>query len=210
MQQGLENDKDAVFKKYYTTIFPYNEIFRVLNINENKELAFGKDSGTFIRYETFCNANDFYRRICQVIPYRIDVGSTFKNRPTKYDQNILVSRQLVFDIDLTDYDRKCCKEKKICAKCYDLIKCAIEVLSHILKKEFGFDQFGFVFSGRRGVHCWVFGEDDLDAQVRTNIFKYFDIVISRNFLESEYERILQKYAGNTEKIEDLLKWFPKI
>ena len=48
-----------------------------------------------------------------------------------------VERELVFDIDLTDYDdvRTCGKEAHICSACWPLMAVAVQVCSPLLPSE---------------------------------------------------------------------------
>jgi DNA primase small subunit len=101
---------------------------------------------------------------------------------------------------LTDYPRNCCEGKAVCEQCFVLVKAAIRILDYSLRHEFGFCRIGFVFSGRRGVHCWVFDEAArmLSDAERNEVVKYYDSVISSREYPEQYARILRECAMHTE------------
>lgn len=76
-------------------------------------------------------------------------------------------RELVFDIDMTDYDsiRTCCSGADICSRCWGFIAAAVQVLDHTIRDQFGFHHLLWVYSGRRGIHLWI---SDPDALVLTD------------------------------------------
>lgn len=85
----------------------------------------------------------------------------------------------MFDIDMTDYDdvRKCCQEKQMCRKCWNYIVAAVKILDSILRLDFGFKHLLWVFSGRRGVHCWVADKRAriLESGLRKSILAYIEL-----------------------------------
>lgn len=100
--------------------------------------------------------------LIKINPIKIDIGPVYNARPKHKKQIrntafIPVERELVFDIDMTDYDqvRNCCKGADICKKCWVFMTIAIKILDRVLKNDFGFKNLLWVYSGRRGVHCWI-------------------------------------------------------
>ncbi len=93
----------------------------------------------------------------------MDIGAVYNYPPMKKSSIDSKSftpqeRELVFDIDITDYDavRVCgCKEAKICRFCWPLMNIAARIVQDKLEREFGFKHILWIFSGRRGLHCWV-------------------------------------------------------
>lgn len=91
-----------------------------------------------------------------------------------------VSRELVFDIDMTDYDeiRTCCSGKDICKRCWAFIAVAVKVLDEIVRTDFGFKNLLWVYSGRRGIHCWISDAEAcaLSDDARRAMIGWIDII----------------------------------
>lgn len=199
MKNNLETnpaqlDVENSMRAYYRLSFPAEMLFNILEIQKNREISFSTADGKYMRYLTFENCDVFKEKIGMINPRKLDVGPFYDIKPSKGNGAIPIARELVFDIDLTDYPRQCCVEKKICAICYEKIKCAIKLLDYVLSKELGFRRYGFVFSGRRGLHCWVFEMRELPGNVRNDIFKYFNTIIEKNLYVKEYDDIMKQFG----------------
>ena len=68
---------------------------------------------------------------------------------------------------MTDYDFLDVDVKRLetCDRCWPLMALAMRVLTTSLRKDFGFEHLLWVYSGRRGIHCWVC---DTAARVMSN------------------------------------------
>lgn len=199
---------ESMLRTYYRELFPLELLYEILEINERREISFFTGTGTYMRYLTFDSPNAFREKLEQINPKKIDLGPIYDVKPAKCSGAMPIMRELVFDIDLTDYPRDCCKDKTVCKLCYEKIKCAIKILDYSLRNEFGFKQYGFVFSGRRGLHCWVLEMKDLSAHVRNNIYKFFQNVIDKHLSINEYNEIMEQYES---KDSDLVAGlFPRI
>lgn len=128
-----------------------------------------------MRYQSVRDAADLRRALLAKVPAKIDIGPVYNVDPSRraaYNSNASsgvgasasasagfapVERELVFDIDLTDYDdvRTCGTGGHTCRKCWPLMAAAVAVVDAALREDFGFELVLWVFSGRRGVHAWV-------------------------------------------------------
>eukprot|EP00919_Chromeraceae_sp_WS-2016_P065844 GHVR01155704.1.p1 GENE.GHVR01155704.1~~GHVR01155704.1.p1 ORF type:complete len:303 (+),score=49.80 GHVR01155704.1:398-1306(+) len=81
---------------------------------------------------------------------------------------------------MTDYDdiRTCCTGAQICTKCWLFMTIALEMLHITLTEDFGFKDLLFVYSGRRGVHCWVCDPQarSLSSESRSQLADYIHII----------------------------------
>lgn len=167
------SSSDMLF--YYQHLLPFKSIFQWLSHLPKptpdftmREFAYEFRSGAYQRYNLYASAEEFKEAVCRANPTRFEVGAVYAVNP-KLRKTLPksamkpVSKELVFDIDLTDYDeiRTCCSKTEICEKCWKFVTVAAGVMDAVLREDFGFRHMVWVFSGRRGAHCWV-----LDALAR--------------------------------------------
>jgi DNA primase small subunit len=190
----MDLERQQLLKLYYKSYFPTDLLFEWLRIDECREISFTLPSKSYLRYQTFGTPEELRERLVSLGPERIDMGAFYKGRPSKHSHGCPARRELTFDIDLTDYARTCCAEKAMCERCFVLIKSALKLLNYSLKEEFDFEKVAFVFSGRRGMHCWVTDEIvmDLPEAERGEIVRYFNTVLEKKTYPSEYSRILRE------------------
>ncbi|ODH49600.1 hypothetical protein GX48_04253 [Paracoccidioides brasiliensis] len=162
---------------FYLRLFPFRYLFQWLNHGVkpsadfgNREFAFTLQNDAYLRYQSFPSAELLRKEILHLNPSRFEIGPIYSTNPR--DRKSLrkassfkpIAKELVFDIDLTDYDdiRTCCTKANICSKCWSFVTMAIKVIDTALREDFGFEHVLWVYSGRRGAHAWV-----CDAKARS-------------------------------------------
>ncbi|KGG50906.1 DNA primase [Mitosporidium daphniae] len=185
MMDYSQLDMEECLLMFYSKFYPFDRIYRVKGpYFTRREFSMTLANQTYIRFLSFLGEADMRERIVQAKPIKIDIGAIYSARPSEKKSLMpasfsAIERELVFDIDLTDYDdiRKCCQNKKMCIKCWQYIVAAVKVLDAILRMDFGFVSILWVFSGRRGIHCWVADKRarTLDSGLRKAIVSYIEI-----------------------------------
>ena len=169
--------------KYYSDYYPKKLILdwltkkNLINL-KYREFGFTGKDNHLKRYQSFKSLDEFKKRIEFLNPIKIDIGGVYNKEPRNYKKEEIIckERELVFDIDINNYDevRKCCQKNDICSICWKYIVCGAKILERILTEDFGFKKIFYVFSGRRGIHCWVCDKRAcvLNNIARTAIEKY--------------------------------------
>lgn len=157
-------------RQFYQRLCPFRQLFQWLNHSatpqpdfHNREFSFWLPDNKVIRYLSFPSADLLRKQCVQMAPERFEIGPQYSINPR--DRKTLkkasafkpIMKELVFDIDMTDYDniRTCCQGAKICIKCWQFIVMAIKVIDTALREDFGFQHILWVYSGRRGAHAWI-------------------------------------------------------
>ena len=106
--------------------------------------------------------------------------------------SVPLRRELIFDIDLTDYDFLDLTTRndegneivdlEACDGAWPFAAIGIFLLRYMLREQFGFERFLIVYSGRRGAHLWILDERAMNAsdEMRTSIASFVNLELTKN------------------------------
>jgi len=152
----------------------------------NREFSFTLENDVYCRYLCFKSPEEFKETLVSRTPHKIDIGAVFNIPPKNHlstEKKVFIpkEKEMVFDIDMTDYDnvRTCCTGAKVCPKCWAYMACATKVLNQALTEDFGFKAMLWVFSGRRGIHCWIADEEarSMSNEMRSAVTEYMFLAV---------------------------------
>lgn len=179
--------------QFYSRLFPFRTLFYWLNHSPkpgndfgHREFALTLSNDAYLRYQSYPTADLLRKDILRLNPSRFEIGPVYTTNPRerktlrKSSMFRPLSKEIVFDIDLTDYDdiRTCCTGASICSKCWTFATMAIKVVDAALREDFGFEHIIWIYSGRRGVHAWISDKEarELDDDKRKAITGYFEVL----------------------------------
>ncbi|KAA8499638.1 DNA primase small subunit [Porphyridium purpureum] len=177
-------------KWYYAKLFPIKTMHAWLaygrpdiDLFAKREVSFTLLGDIYLRFRSFASRDELHAALKERQPIKIDFGAVY-NLPPR-DRGLFsvplvpVEKELVFDIDMTDYEDVMAALKggspvDETDRNWTYMAVAAQTLDMALREDFGFEHILFVYSGRRGMHCWVADERAraLSNEARAAIAEY--------------------------------------
>ncbi|SCU84072.1 LAFA_0D07910g1_1 [Lachancea sp. 'fantastica'] len=206
---------------YYQHLYPFKSVFQWLNHSPkpgrdmmHRELAMAFRSGAYKRYNSFDSVQEFKAQIQRSNPDRFEIGAVYNKPPRQMDSLLKadmkpLEKEVVFDIDMDDYDayRTCCSGASVCSKCWKFISLAMKIINVALEEDFGYTDYIWIFSGRRGAHCWVTDRRarQLNDIQRRSVLDYMNVVRDRNI--DKRQNLKRPYHPHLVRSLEILKPF---
>ncbi|KAJ3848042.1 prim-pol domain-containing protein [Lentinula lateritia] len=192
----IDPTSEEVLLTFYRRLYPFKQLFKWLNRGPERaekesrlfpyrEFAFTLRNDAYLRYNSYSSDIEMKKHVCLLTPSRFEIGPVYSAqpkdkktvRPTHFRAE---KREVVFDIDMTDYDpiRTCCSEADICKRCWGFIAIAVEVLDTAIRDQFGYTKLLWVYSGRRGIHLWISDKEafELNDDQRKAMVEYLTVI----------------------------------
>jgi DNA primase small subunit len=145
-----ESFSPELLKAYYRSVFPAELMCRWLGyataqdasaasrLLRRREFSFTTGDDVYIRYLCYDDARAFRKDLVDKLPYKIDIGAAFSAPPSekgKFKAFQPVQRELIFDIDLTDYDFLPVDASKLdtCDAAWPFMAVAVKALDRMLR-----------------------------------------------------------------------------
>jgi DNA primase small subunit len=157
-----------------------------------REFGFDRLDGGFTRNKSFEKGEYIHEYLSTFPVAGAYIGALFKDRLvpsmryTDWQEITIhdspwVGRELVFDLDMDEYDpiRTCgCVGREVCEICWKLMQVAADIIDDTLREDFGFKKIEWVYTGGRGYHAWVLDAPtfSLDKEQREAIVEYMKII----------------------------------
>ena len=183
-----------ILKRYYQEVFQPDQLVSLIGLADfrHREFGFLLSDNIFIRNISFRSPSAIKNFMSTRVPLQASIGAVYDKPPSKdnpIQQLEWKYRELVFDIDLNEYDAVrtcgCAGSDTYCIECWSLIDDAMLLLDDTMRNDFGFNQLTWLYSGRRGVHLWIFDDTAkfLNQDVRTAIINYLSMIRGDEYIE---------------------------
>lgn len=159
----------ASLKWYYAKLFPLDLFTRWLSYGDlsylgRREVSMTLLGDIYIRWKSFTSSEALVATLKAQTPVKLDIGAVYnfppKDKGAVPTPLVAQEKELVFDIDMTDYqdvmgDLAGGSAVEECDRNWQYMAAAVKVIDAALREDFGFTKILWVYSGRRGIHCWV-------------------------------------------------------
>lgn len=211
----------ALIRTYYDKCFPFDKLHQMITRNNNataqghREIAFywTGPSRWHVPGET---AEKWRAEVFDAQPLRIEAGAVYTlpvEERAYVGRTALVpcGRELVIDIDIDETMnelRACdCDGAFFCKFCWPIVNAWALVADSLLADLYDFKHRLWVYSGRRGLHCWVLDERAFDMSdaarfTLVNVFEQIKQDLPSRAVQST-RRVLSRHVDLCTRVKNL-------